>query len=61
MAGHGSQPSKGVNAVEYAARYINKLMELREILKAKVPPNSVFTPPYTDIPAPQVSNCLLWL
>ncbi len=49
LAGHGSQPSKGVNAVEYAARYINKLMELREILKSKVPPNSVFTPPYTTL------------
>ena len=30
LAGHGSAPDKGVNAVEYASRYINKLMELRE-------------------------------
>ncbi|SVB98020.1 uncharacterized protein METZ01_LOCUS250874, partial [marine metagenome] len=33
LAGHGSKPDKGVSAVEYAVRYINKLMELREILK----------------------------
>jgi len=49
MAGHGSAPDKGVNAVEYASRYINKLMELREELKKRVPKNSVFTPPYSTI------------
>ena len=49
LAGHGSAPEKGVNAVEYANRYISKLMDLREILKSKVPKNSVFDPPYTTI------------
>ena len=49
LAGHGSTPEKGVNAVEYATRYISKLMDLREILKSKVPKNSVFDPPYTTI------------
>ena len=49
LAGHGSAPEKGVNAVEYATRYISKLMNLREILKSKVPKNSVFDPPYTTI------------
>ena len=49
LAGHGSAPEKGVNAVEYANRYISKLMNLREILKSKVPKNSVFDPPYTTI------------
>ena len=49
LAGHGSKPDKGVSAVEYAVRYINKLMELRVILKKKVPKNSVFDPPYTTI------------
>jgi len=33
LAGHGSAPDKGVSAVEYAIRCINKLMELREELK----------------------------
>ena len=49
LAGHGSAPEKGVNAVEYATRYISKLMDLREILKSKIPKNSVFDPPYTTI------------
>ncbi len=49
LAGHGSAPEKGVNAVEYATRYISKLMDLREILKSKVTKNSVFDPPYTTI------------
>jgi len=49
LAGHGSAPDKGVNAVEYASRYINKLMELREELKKREPKNSLFTPPYSTI------------
>ena len=49
LAGHGSKPDEGVNAVEYASRYINKLMELRETLKSKVPENSIFSPPYTTL------------
>ena len=49
LAGHGSAPDKGVNAVEYATKFINKLMELREKLKERQPKNSVFTPPYTTL------------
>ncbi len=49
LAGHGSAPDKGVSAVEYAVRFINKLMELREELKKRVPKNSVFTPPYSTL------------
>ena len=49
LAGHGSAPDKGVNAVEYAVRFINKLMELREELKKRKPKNSVFTPPYSTL------------
>jgi acetylornithine deacetylase len=49
LAGHGSAPDKGVNAVEYASRFINKLMELREELKKRKPKNSVFAPPYTTL------------
>ena len=33
LAGHSSAPHKGVSAVEYASRYVNKLIELREKLK----------------------------
>ena len=49
LAGHGSAPDKGVNAVEYATRFINKLMELREELKKREPKNSIFTPPYSTL------------
>ena len=49
LAGHGSAPSKGVNAIEYAVSYVNKLLELREKLKMKVKNDSVFNPPYTTL------------
>jgi len=49
LAGHGSAPDKGVSAVEYAVRFINKLMDLREELKKREPKNSVFTPPYSTL------------
>jgi len=49
LAGHGSAPDKGVNAVEYAVRYIDKLMELRDVLKNMTPKDSVFDPPYTTL------------
>ena len=49
LAGHGSAPDKGVNAVEFASKYINKLLEIREILKTKTPKDSVFNPPYTTV------------
>jgi len=49
LAGHGSKPDKGVNAVEFAVKYINKLMELREILKTNAPKNCIFDPPYTTL------------
>ena len=49
LAGHGSKPEKGVNAVEFATKYINKLMELRETLKSNAPKNCIFDPPYTTL------------
>jgi len=49
LAGHGSAPAKGVNAIEYANKFINKLMELREELKNREPKNSIFNPPYTTL------------
>jgi len=39
LAGHSSQPDKGVSAVEYAARYVNKLIVLRQKLKDRAPKN----------------------
>ena len=49
LAGHGSAPDKGVNAVEYAVRFVEKLLELREILKSRAPKDSIFDPPYTTL------------
>jgi acetylornithine deacetylase len=49
LEGHGSAPDQGVNAIEYAARYMMKLVELREALKARAPENCPFDPPHTTI------------
>ena len=48
-AGHGSMPELGVNAVEYAARYVARLLDLGDALKARAPANSRFDPPWTTI------------
>ena len=47
--GHGSLPHKGVNAVEYAVRYVTRLMQLNEELKARAPAGSLFDPPHSTI------------
>ena len=49
LAGHSSAPHKGVSAVEFAARYANKLIELREELKKRTPKDSIFDPPYSTL------------
>ena len=49
LAGHSSQPHKGVSAVEYAAKYVNKLIELRQKLKEREPKDSIFDPPYSTL------------
>ena len=49
LAGHSSAPHKGVSAVEYAARYVNKLIELRQKLKDRAPKDSIFDPPYSTL------------
>lgn len=49
LEGHGSAPDRGVNAVEYAVRYVARLLELKEALKARGPAQSRFEPPWTTI------------
>ena len=49
LAGHSSMPHKGVSAVEFASRYANKLIELREELKKRVPKDSIFDPPFSTL------------
>tara|TARA_Y100001934_G_scaffold214434_1_gene254018 strand:- start:7481 stop:8653 length:1173 start_codon:yes stop_codon:yes gene_type:complete len=49
LEGHGSEPGKGVNAVEYGVRYVTRLMELGKQLQAKAPADSAFEPPWATI------------
>jgi len=49
LAGHSSQPAKGVNAIEYATRYINKLLELRKELEMRAPKDCIFDPPHSTL------------
>src|SRR5690606_23642149 len=49
LEGHGSQPDRGVNAIEYAARYIARLLDLGEQLKSRVPAASRFDPPWSTV------------
>ena len=47
--GHGSAPDLGVNAVIYAMRYAQRLLELAEALKSRAPKGSRFDPPWTTV------------
>lgn len=49
LEGHGSAPDLGVNAVEYAARYVSRLLELKAKLTTMAPPSSRFDPPWTTV------------
>ena len=49
LEGHGSAPDRGVNAVEYAVRYVMRLLELKERLRARASAASRFDPPWTTI------------
>jgi acetylornithine deacetylase len=56
LEGHGSAPDLGVNAAEYAVRYVSRLMALREGLVARTPKGSRFEPPYTTINIGRISG-----
>ncbi|ADZ71071.1 acetylornithine deacetylase [Polymorphum gilvum] len=49
LDGHGSDPDSGVNAITYAAKFISRLMEIGEDLKARAPAGSRFHPPWTTV------------
>lgn len=49
QSGHGSLPDEGVNAVEYAVRYVHKLLQIADRLKENAPRESQFNPPWTTI------------
>jgi acetylornithine deacetylase len=54
--GHGSRPDEGVNAVEYAARYVGRLLELRERLKPRAPAGSRFVPPWSTVQVGRIAG-----
>ena len=56
LEGHGSLPDLGVNAVEYAVRYVARLMELRETLRERAPRDSRFDPPWTTLQVGRLSG-----
>jgi acetylornithine deacetylase len=49
LEGHGSHPALGVNAAEYAVRYVSRLLQLRDELRARAPADSRFEPPETTV------------
>lgn len=49
LEGHGSKPAQAVNAVQYGARYIAKLMHLAAELERRPPDDSPYDPPHTTI------------
>ncbi len=56
LEGHSSAPAAGVNAVEYAARYIGELMATGGDLKARAPEASPFTPPWTTVSVGRIAG-----
>ena len=49
LPGHGSRPDLGVNAVEFAVRYVHHLLGLKDRLRARAPEGSRFEPPWTTV------------
>ncbi|WP_069300932.1 acetylornithine deacetylase [Neptunicoccus sediminis] len=49
VEGHSSLPDLGVNALEYATRFVTKLMEIRQELPSRAPEGSRFDPPHTTL------------
>ncbi len=49
LEGHASDPTKGVNAVHYAARFIDHLDRRARELAGAPDPDTAFSPPYSTI------------
>lgn len=56
LAGHGSAPDLGVNAVQVAARFVTRLMELGRSLEGRALADSLYDPPHTTINVGLVSG-----
>ena len=55
-SGHASNPGNGVSAIEYAIRYSNKLMELRDELKKRNLTKTSFSPSYSTLQIGKISG-----
>ncbi len=49
LEGHGSDPDAGVNAVEYAVRYVARLLEIKAELATRPLDGSRFRPPWSTV------------
>lgn len=49
LEGHGSLPGQAVNAVQFGARFVSRLMELDTEMESRAPETSPFHPPHTSI------------
>lgn len=56
LEGHSSKPDDGVNAIDYAVRFIARLHELRMALEAEAPDASRYTPPWTTVHVGRVAG-----
>ena len=56
LSGHASNPDVGVNAIEYAIEYSNKLLELRDTLKKRNVDKNIFIPPYSTLQIGKISG-----
>lgn len=58
LAGHGSAPDLGVNAVEFAVRYVARLIAHKDRLRARPADGNRFDPPWTTVNIGRVSGGL---
>ena len=58
LSGHASNPERGISAIEYAIRYSNKLLELKDKLKKRNSTNANFSPSYTTLQIGKISGGL---
>jgi len=54
--GHASRIDLGVNAIHYAARYVDRLVSIGEELKQRVPVGSEFLPPWSTIQVGRING-----